>query len=139
MIESLFVSLESTMKKEISESNTKTQSSIKSERSTNSKRNSSELEHSFQKKVKKRLQNCEGVWHFTKEALSLRGLPDIIGCYRGRLFAWELKRDHKEASKQTGRIVLQRYILSQICKAGGIGRIVHPDNFEQCLQELLDQ
>lgn len=97
------------------------------------------MEHSFQKIVKKRLQSYSHIWHFTKEALALRGLPDIIGCVNGRLFAWELKRDRKEANKQTGRIVLQRYILSQINKAGGIGRVVHPDNFEQCLQELLDQ
>lgn len=78
----------------------------------------------------------EGCYHFTKEALSLRGLPDIIGCYQGRFFAWELKRDKKEASKKTGRIVLQKHILGLIRKAGGIGEIVHPDNFQQKLKEL---
>ncbi len=97
----------------------------------------SKLEHQFQKLVKSRLKLTPDLYHFTKEALALRGLPDIIGCYRGRFFAWELKRDVKEASKKTGRIVLQRYILGLIRKAGGIGEIVHPGNFEAKLQELL--
>lgn len=86
--------------------------------------------------MKKLLKDLPDTWHFTKEALALRGLPDIIGCSRGQFFAWELKRDHKEANKKTGRIVLQRYILSLINKAGGIGRIVHPDNLEEALQEI---
>ena len=104
--------------------------------STNKKGNSSTLEHSFQKKVKKRVSQFSECWHFTKEALALRGLPDIMGCRRGRFFAWELKRDHKEANKKTGRIVLQLHILSLVNKAGGIGRIVHPDNLEECLLEI---
>lgn len=94
------------------------------------------LEHKFQKQVKKRLNQIPNCWHFTKEALSLRGLPDIIGCCNGRFFAWELKRSEREASKRTGRIVLQRHILGLIRKAGGIGEIVHPENLESKLQEL---
>ena len=96
------------------------------------------LEHAFQKIVKDRLKEIPGLYHFTKEALSIRGIPDLIGCYRGTFFAWELKRNKKEAAKKTGRIVLQRYTLGLIEKAGGHARLVHPDNLEQCLQELLD-
>lgn len=95
------------------------------------------LEHDFQKYVKARLNAEPFLYHFTKEACAIRGIPDLIGCYKGRFFAWELKRSAKEASKTTGRIALQRYTLKLICKAGGIGRIVHPDNFEECLAELL--
>lgn len=94
-------------------------------------------EHKFQHQVKKRLSEIDGLWHFTKEALALRGLPDIIGCYKGKFFAWELKRSKQEAAKNTGRIVLQRYLLTLITQAGGIGRVVYPDNLEECLQELL--
>lgn len=96
------------------------------------------LEHSFQKKVKARLKAVPELYHFTKEAAAIRGIPDLIGCYRGRFFAWELKRSAKEAAKLKGRIALQRHVLSLIRKAGGIGRIVHPDNLEECLRELLD-
>lgn len=94
------------------------------------------LEKDFQRRVKKKLKEA-GVFHFVKEAKSLRGLPDIVGCYNGRFFGWELKRSAQEARKRTGRIVLQRHILSQIRKHGGIGEIVHPDNLDKKLQDLL--
>ena len=94
-------------------------------------------EHKFQHLVKSRFTKIEGLWHFTKEALSLRGLPDLIGVYKGRFFAWELKKNIQETRRRTGRIVLQRYILRQIRKAGGIGEFVCPENFEDKLQELL--
>lgn len=96
------------------------------------------LEHAFQKIVKKRLGEIPGLYHFTKEALAIRGIPDLIGCYKGRFFALELKRSSKEAAKKTGRIALQRYTLGLIRKAGGYAEIVHPDNLEQCLQALLN-
>lgn len=96
-----------------------------------------ETEHKFQRKVKLRLKATNGCWHFTKEALALRGLPDIIGVYKGRFFAWELKRSRQEANKKEGRIALQRYNLALIRKAGGLAEIVHPDNFEEMYQRLL--
>lgn len=96
------------------------------------------LEHDFQKYVKARLNAEPFLYHFTKEAVSIRGIPDLIGCYKGRFFALELKRSKKEAEKKTGRIVLQKYTISLINKAGGIGRIVHPDNWEEVLEEILN-
>lgn len=94
------------------------------------------LEHKFQKQVKKRLTELPNCYQFTKEAASLRGISDIIGCCNGRFFAWELKKSEEEANKKTGRIVLQRYHIDLVKKAGGIGRIVHPGNLESCLKEL---
>lgn len=96
------------------------------------------LEHDFQKRVKARLKVEPDLYHFTKEALSIRGIPDLIGCYKGRFFALELKRSKKEAEKTSGRIVLQKHTLGLINKAGGIGRIVHPDNWEEVLEEILN-
>ncbi len=64
-----------------------------------------------------------------KEAASIRGIPDIIGCYNGRFFALELKKDLKEASKSVGRIVLQQQAIKKITKAGGIGAIIWPEVF----------
>jgi penicillin-binding protein-related factor A (putative recombinase) len=96
------------------------------------------LESQFQSYVKRRLSEIDGLFFFVKEAKSLRGLPDIIGCYKGRFFGWELKRSKSEASKTTGRIVLQRHKLLQIQQSGGIGEIVHPENLEQCLADLLE-
>lgn len=94
------------------------------------------LESVFKSRVIRELKKL-GIWHFTKEAMALRGLPDLIGCYQGRFFAWELKRSEAEANKKTGRIVLQRHILTLIRQAGGIGEIVYPENFDQCLADLL--
>lgn len=95
------------------------------------------LEHDFQKVVKKRLKSLPNCYHFTKEAAAIRGIPDIIGCYQGTFFAWELKRSEAEARKKTGRIVLQRHVIGLIRKAGGIGEIVYPENFEEKLTQLL--
>lgn len=74
---------------------------------------------------------------FTKEAKSIRGLPDIIGCCNGLFFGWELKASESEARKKTGRIALQRHILKLIQRAGGVGEIVHPNNLDDKLTELL--
>lgn len=98
----------------------------------------SPLENKFKQQVKRELDKLPFTYYFIKEAKAIRGIPDVVGCCNGRLFGWELKRSYSEASKRTGRIVLQRYVLDKINAAGGIGRIVHPDNLEQCLQELRD-
>jgi len=95
------------------------------------------LESAFKRIVKKRLDATPNLYHFTKEAAALRGIPDIIGCYKGKFFAWELKRSEKEAKKKTGRIVLQRHIIELISKSGGIGKIVYPENLDQSFEELL--
>lgn len=95
------------------------------------------LEKDFQQRVLRTLRSYDGMFVFVKEAKSLRGLPDLIGCYKGQFFGWELKRSESEARKKTGRIVLQRHILQLIQRAGGIGEIVHPDNLDECIDRLL--
>ena len=90
------------------------------------------------KKVKPTLDNIH-CWYFLNESfLSIRGLPDIVGVCNGRFFAWEIKHSKSEAKKTTGRIALQKFILSKIEKFGGIARVVHPDNLEECKEELLN-
>lgn len=92
----------------------------------------------FKNKVFKLLDSVpkQDLFYFTKEAKSLRGIPDLIGCYKGKFFAWELKQSEKESQKTQGRIALQRYILSLIRRAGGIGEIVYPENLDEKFQEL---
>lgn len=77
------------------------------------------------------------LYWFIKEAGSLRGIPDVVICANGLFFVWELKRDRSEAEKTSGRIVLQKYTLQRIERARGHGRIVHPDNLEECFDELM--
>ena len=70
-------------------------------------------------------------YFFVKEAVAIRGIPDIIGCYKGMFFALELKRCKLDANKKTGRIVQQRYNLSLIHSNQGFAAIVYPENFEE--------
>ena len=59
------------------------------------------------------------------------GDPDILMCYRGRFIAWELKVGKNKATP------LQQYKLDEITNAGGIARLVTPENVDECLGELL--
>jgi hypothetical protein len=95
-----------------------------------------------QNKIKKTFDKLikEGLplYYFIKEAGSIRGIPDIVGCCNGHFFAWEAKPSAGEAAKTSGRIVLQKYTLTRIHQAEGIGMIVHPENFEESLNYLLE-
>lgn len=51
--------------------------------------------------------------------MQIAGVPDIIGCYRGRFIAFECKRD------ATGKPTrLQAYMMKKIKDAGGIVRLI---------------
>lgn len=91
----------------------------------------------FQTEVTNRLKLYgDDCWYTVIQAGSIRGLPDIIGCYKGTLFGWELKKSLAETRKRTGRIALQNYRLQKIREAGGIGELVCPENLDQKIQEL---
>lgn len=94
-------------------------------------------EAKFQTKVLKRLKTVEKCWFTKIQAGSIRGIPDIIGVVNGRFFAWELKKSEAEANKKNPRQALQYYILRKIREAGGIGRVVYPENLEDCFREVL--
>lgn len=49
----------------------------------------------------------------------MRGVPDIVGCYRGRFFALEVKRP------KVGKLSkIQSYVIGQIACAGGVVAVV---------------
>jgi Holliday junction resolvase len=50
----------------------------------------------------------------------MAGLPDIIGCYRGRFFGLEVK----EPDKRNNTSARQDYVIGLIRKAGGIAQVV---------------
>lgn len=86
----------------------------------------------FKMKVQSRLSSIKELWHVKIQQVALRGVPDMLICYRGKFFAWELKTTH-------GRVTdLQKYVLDNITKAGGIARVVTPDNLDECIEELLN-
>jgi len=62
--------------------------------------------------------------------VSVRGVPDLLVCYRGQFIALELKTDAGKLDP------LQGYILDNIAKAGGISRVVTPKNVKEIFEEL---
>jgi len=93
-------------------------------------------ERDFAKKVKAYLNTLPNCYWFTKEALAIRGILDICGCINGNFFSLELKRSQAEARKTTGRIVLQRYTILEISKAGGYATLVYPENWQMVRKAL---
>ena len=94
-------------------------------------------EAKFKAKVKARLNKLgPDCYYFVKEAAALRGIADIIGCYKGRFFAWELKRSESAAHSKRDGHELQLYHLELVKRANGIARVVYPENFDDCWAQL---
>lgn len=89
-------------------------------------------EGAFQKKVIAKLKTIPQLWYVKVQQVSIRAIPDILICYKGKFIAWELKRDGKDATLH------QAYNLDMICKAGGSSWTVTPSNFEEALKELYE-
>lgn len=96
------------------------------------------LEGEFQKKILKKLRERK-CFYFVKEAASIRGIPDIIGCHKGRFFALEVKRSKKEASVKTGRVCLQKYRIQKIITNGGYAALIYPENYIKVLSDLFGE
>ena len=92
------------------------------------------LESEFKKIVKKDLAKL-GCFFFVKEALALRGYPDIMGCMNGKFFALELKRDLKSCHVK-GRNVLQNHVLNHVRENNGFARFSCPETWDQDLEDL---
>lgn len=69
-----------------------------------------------------------GIYHFMPPGMGLgrSGIPDIIGCYKGRFIAIECKAGKGKVT------ALQERELIAICNAGGFTFVVN----ETCLDEL---
>lgn len=63
----------------------------------------------------------------------LAGIPDILGCYRGRFIAFEAKRD--ETKKPTA---LQAYNLRKIKAAGGITKVIWDPSHALAIIDKID-
>jgi Holliday junction resolvase len=63
----------------------------------------------------------------------MAGLPDLIGCYKGRFFGFEVKMPEKRNNTS----VKQDYVISLIRRAGGISQVVC--NPQEALNALREQ
>lgn len=81
----------------------------------------------------KKLHNCI---FYVKEAVSRRGVPDIIGTINGRFFALEVKKSEAETHRNTGRTVLQKYNIERLNASGNFAEFIYPENFEEITSRL---
>lgn len=121
----------------------RTYSNIKKHNSKKEKDGKFLRESDFKRVVKARLDKIKGLYYFVKEAAAIRGIPDIIICYKGKYVAWELKKSKweifyktKEGMNLHGRAALQWYTIQKIRKAGGVADFVYPENLEEKITQL---
>jgi Holliday junction resolvase len=76
------------------------------------------LEKGEQSKIIKFLRS-KGCYVFKVSLANRNGVPDLIGCYQGKFFAIEVKRDGKEPTE------LQKWNLEQIRRAGGYSMVAN--------------
>ena len=84
----------------------------------------------FENKVKKALKSLDGNWFIKTNVIQFVGLPDVIGCYQGRFYAWELKTENGKPTKR------QMLVLNAIRLAGGVAEIVRPSTLDFYLERL---
>lgn len=85
----------------------------------------------FAKRVDAKLAKIPKSYWFTIQQTTICGDPDRIGVVNGIFVALELKR-----SRSAKRSELQTYKLAKINDAGGVGRFLYPENFDDILEEL---
>jgi hypothetical protein len=84
----------------------------------------------FEEKVRDDLALLKGGWFFKLMAGSIRGLPDRVGCLKGRFIALELKVGPNRADK------LQGWTLGKLKAAGAYTAVVTPENWGKIYAEL---
>jgi Holliday junction resolvase len=78
------------------------------------------LETKVVKAILEFLNSRGGFWmKIHGSPFQVAGIPDIIGCYRGRFIAFEVKRSAEERPTK-----LQVYQMKKITQAGGVARVI---------------
>ena len=86
----------------------------------------------FKEKVIKFLKGLPNCWFYKTQEVSLIGIPDIIGCINGKLFALELKKDIRSKPSK-----MQLYILDKVKGASGYAAVTYPEVWNKVKGELL--
>ena len=88
-------------------------------------------EKRFENEVKRYLTSIGAWWYKTfGNAYTRSGCPDILGVYRGRMIALEIKASNGRPS------ALQLREIERIRKAGGYARILYPKDFDSLKRDL---
>ena len=93
------------------------------------------LESSIVRKIFGYLNSKGGFWvKIHGSPMQIAGVPDIIGCYRGRFISFEVKRPGKNPTK------LQAFMMKRIIAAGGIATTIRSvEEAEAILNEIDEQ
>jgi hypothetical protein len=88
-------------------------------------------ERKLQAKILKRLRSLEHGKFFKIIVANERGVPDIIGCFKGQFVAFEIKRPGEELKQ------IQWVQANEIMLAGGhFFRIESPDQITEVLKQI---
>jgi len=87
-------------------------------------------ETKFRAKIRPYLEAIPNSWFESIQQKSICGTPDIIGCINGLFVGIELKATDGKLTD------LQAYKIEKIVKAGGLGILMTPDNWEETLKAL---
>ncbi len=82
-------------------------------------------ETKFRRKIDPLLKKIPNSWWESISQKSIIGTPDKLGCINGKFVALEFKATEKSP---VGSI--QELKLKRIIKAGGIGYLVYPENWD---------
>lgn len=79
----------------------------------------------FKEKVIREINQISAslIWFFKTQEVTLRGIPDLILCVKGKFMAYELKIPGGKTDE------LQWYNLHKIREAGGIGKTITPETW----------
>ncbi len=82
-------------------------------------------ESDLQREVNRILRQIPGLWfyHPREGKKGTDGIPDIVGCFKGKFFAIELKRPGKDPVK--GLRPEQKKMLEWIKQAGGAVAVIN--------------
>ena len=91
-------------------------------------------EKQFENKVKKFLkeQGCWFIKYWGGSAYTKSGIPDLLVCCSCKFIGIEVKGEKGKASE------LQKYNIKEIEKAGGIGIILYPKDFDRFKKMILE-
>lgn len=94
-----------------------------------------ELEESIVKKICDYLKTVPNCWFFKVKggAHQKKGVPDIIGCYKGSFFAFEVKRPGGKTTE------LQQFHIERIQNAGGAAYMVDSVTMVQCYFKMVSK
>ena len=76
------------------------------------------IESKLRTKVMNSLKRWPGVWVYKASDRYTSGVPDIIGCRQGKMFAIELKAEHGRVSK------IQEWTMHELKRAGAAVAVI---------------